>query len=125
MCGWVAKSAAWNRIRLPIPNALGTFTFNGYTTSDFTTQGLPVAGTGFDFADFLLGLPQATSVRFGTDEQLFSNLGRGRIRAGRLACPPSPYAERWTCAMNISSRSRKNSAICPTFRLALASPPPE
>jgi Carboxypeptidase regulatory-like domain len=48
------------------PNARGTFTFNGYTTSDFTTAGLPVAGTGFDFADFLLGLPQATSERFGT-----------------------------------------------------------
>ncbi|HUI40822.1 MAG TPA: hypothetical protein VL523_02520, partial [Terriglobia bacterium] len=48
------------------PNARGTFTFNGYTTSDFTAGGLPVAGTGFDFADFLLGLPQSTSVRFGT-----------------------------------------------------------
>lgn len=53
------------------PNARGTFTFNGYTTSDFTTQGLPVAGTGFDFADFLLGLPQATSVRFGTASNYF------------------------------------------------------
>ena len=48
------------------PDARGTFTFNGYTTSDFTANGQPVAGTGFDFADFLLGLPQATSVRFGT-----------------------------------------------------------
>jgi len=53
------------------PGARGTFTFNGYTTSDFTSQGLPVAGTGFDFADFLLGLPQATSVRFGTDSNYF------------------------------------------------------
>ena len=48
------------------PNARGTFTFSGYTTSDYTANGLPVAGTGFDFADFLLGLPQATSERFGT-----------------------------------------------------------
>jgi len=53
------------------PNARGTFTFNGYTTSDFNAQGLPVAGTGFDFADFLLGLPQATSVRFGTASNYF------------------------------------------------------
>jgi Carboxypeptidase regulatory-like domain len=48
------------------PDARGTFVFNGYTTSDFTANGQPVPGTGFDFADFLLGLPQATSVRFGT-----------------------------------------------------------
>jgi hypothetical protein len=54
------------RNSLTDPNARGTFTFSGYTTSDFTSQGLPVPHTGFDFADFLLGLPQTTSVRFGT-----------------------------------------------------------
>jgi len=48
------------------PNARGTFNFSGYTTSDFS-GGFPVPGTGFDFADFLLGLPQTTSVRFGID----------------------------------------------------------
>jgi hypothetical protein len=53
------------------PDARGTFTFNGYTTSDFTPAGLPVAGTGFDFADFLLGLPQATSSRFGVASNYF------------------------------------------------------
>ena len=46
------------------PNALGTFSFTGYSTSNFS-NGYPVAGTGYDFADFLLGLPQTTSVRFG------------------------------------------------------------
>jgi hypothetical protein len=53
------------------PNARGTFTFSGYTTSDFTTNGLPVPNTGFDFADFLLGLPQSTSVRFGESANYF------------------------------------------------------
>jgi carboxypeptidase family protein len=53
------------------PDARGTFTFSGFTTSDFTAQGFPVPGTGFDFADFLLGLPQATSVRFGTSSNYF------------------------------------------------------
>jgi len=53
------------------PNARGTFTFSGYTTSDFNTNGLPVANTGFDFADFLLGLPQTTSVRFGDTSNYF------------------------------------------------------
>ncbi len=47
------------------PDAAGSFSFTGYTTSDFTTQGTPVAGSGYDFADFLLGLPQTTSERFG------------------------------------------------------------
>ncbi|MGA2984442.1 MAG: carboxypeptidase-like regulatory domain-containing protein [Terriglobia bacterium] len=46
------------------PNARGTFSFTGYSTSEFS-NGYPVAGTGYDFADFLLGLPQTTSVRFG------------------------------------------------------------
>jgi hypothetical protein len=53
------------------PNARGTFEFSGYTTSDFNTNGLPVANTGFDFADFLLGLPQTTSVRFGDTSNYF------------------------------------------------------
>ena len=47
------------------PNARGTFTFTGAETSALGAQGLPVAGTGLDFADFLLGLPQITTVRFG------------------------------------------------------------
>jgi len=46
------------------PNARGTFSFTGYNTSEFSGE-FPLPGTGFDFADFLLGLPQATSVRFG------------------------------------------------------------
>jgi len=53
------------------PNARGTFEFSGYTTSDFSPNGLPVASTGFDFADFLLGLPQTTSVRFGDTSNYF------------------------------------------------------
>jgi len=46
------------------PNAEGTFSFTGYSTSNFN-NGFPVPGTGFDFADFLLGRPQTTSVRYG------------------------------------------------------------
>jgi hypothetical protein len=57
-------------------NARGTFTFTGYNTSELapTTPGQPAAqvpGTGFDFADFLLGLPQTTSVQFGQDNYHF------------------------------------------------------
>jgi len=41
-------------------NPRGSFVFTGLNTSQ---SGQP--GTGFDFADFLLGLPQQTSVQFG------------------------------------------------------------
>lgn len=47
------------------PDAEGSFSFTGYGTSNFTAQGSPIAGTGYDFADFLLGVPQTTSERFG------------------------------------------------------------
>jgi hypothetical protein len=46
-------------------DARGSFVFGGQATSAFNAQGQPIAGTGFDFADFLLGLPQSSSVRFG------------------------------------------------------------
>ena len=57
-------------------NARGSFTFTGYNTSEFaaTQPGQPaqqVPGTGFDFADFLLGFPQTTSVQFGQDSYHF------------------------------------------------------
>jgi trimeric autotransporter adhesin len=47
-------------------NAEGSFVFTGFATSQYapaTTQ--PVANTGYDFADFLLGFPQQTSLQFG------------------------------------------------------------
>ncbi len=52
-------------------NARGTFTFSGIATSAFNSSGQPTPGTGFDFADFLLGLPQASSVQFGADSTYF------------------------------------------------------
>ena len=33
----------------------------------------PVAGTGYDFADFLLGLPQQTSEQFGESDHFRGN----------------------------------------------------
>jgi len=48
-------------------NARGSFSFSGLLTSELNSSGQPVSGTGYDFADFLLGLPQSSSVRFGTE----------------------------------------------------------
>jgi len=52
-------------------NARGTFNFSGTATSGFDANGQPVNGTGFDFADFLLGLPQSSSIRFGGTSTYF------------------------------------------------------
>jgi hypothetical protein len=45
-------------------NGRGTFNFNGEATSETGTNELPVQGTGSDFADFLLGLPQSASIQY-------------------------------------------------------------
>ena len=42
----------------------GTFIFTGAATSQLV-NGAAVPGTGYDFADFLLGLPQQTAVQYG------------------------------------------------------------
>ncbi len=46
-------------------NSRGTFQFSGLATSDFDAKGNPLSATGLDFADFLLGLAQETSRRYG------------------------------------------------------------
>jgi hypothetical protein len=51
-------------------NARGSFTFTGVNTAE-TVNGKAVPGTGYDFADFLLGLPQLTSVQFGDNNYHF------------------------------------------------------
>jgi hypothetical protein len=47
-------------------NGRGTFTFNGSSTAQMV-NGAVVPNTGYDFADFLLGLPQNDSVYYGAD----------------------------------------------------------
>ena len=58
---------------LAYPNARGSFSFSGLLTSQINANGQPTANTGFDFADFLLGLPQSSSLRLGD----FNNYFRG------------------------------------------------
>jgi len=52
-------------------NGRGTFTFSGLSTSNFDANGLPIAKTGWDLADFLLGRPQSSSIRYGSSSQYF------------------------------------------------------
>ncbi len=52
-------------------NGRGTFTFTGLATSAFDANGFPVQGTGYDLADFLLGFPQSSSIRYGDSNTYF------------------------------------------------------
>jgi len=70
-------------------NARGTFTFTGLATSALDDRKQPLPNTGLDFADFLLGLPQSSSIRFGASNTYFrSSVASGfvmedwRLRSG-------------------------------------------
>lgn len=52
-------------------NPRGTFVFTGALTAAQGPGG-PVQGTGYDFADFLLGLPQQTSIQFSPNSYQFT-----------------------------------------------------
>ena len=56
------------------PNGRGTFVFSGSATSLFDASGSSIPGTGYDLADFLLGLPQSTSIRYGSDNTYFRGI---------------------------------------------------
>ncbi len=47
------------------PSPRGNFVFTGLMTSQLDSNGFPVPNTGFDFADYLLGLPQNSTVGYG------------------------------------------------------------
>jgi trimeric autotransporter adhesin len=53
-------------------NPRGSFVFTGLNTSQIIA-GQPADGTGYDFADFLLGLPQQTSEQFGQNDHFHGN----------------------------------------------------
>ncbi|MGA2118611.1 MAG: hypothetical protein ABSH56_28120, partial [Bryobacteraceae bacterium] len=46
-------------------NSRGSFAFSGALTSGYDASGAILPNTGFDFADFLLGYPQTSSLRTG------------------------------------------------------------
>jgi trimeric autotransporter adhesin len=52
-------------------NGRGSFSFSGIATSAFNAQGQAVNNTGYDFADFLLGFPQSSSIGFGDTSNYF------------------------------------------------------
>lgn len=87
-------------------NARGTFTFSGLLTSNFDSAGNPLASTGFDWADLLLGLPQATSIRYGSNNTYF-----------RYTALNGFFQDNW--------RARRNLTLSLGVRYELATPPHE
>jgi hypothetical protein len=51
-------------------NGRGSFNFTGEATSELL-NGVAVMGTGFDFADFLLGQPQSASIQYSDTSMYF------------------------------------------------------
>lgn len=52
-------------------NGRGTYNFTGLSTSEFNGDGVPISNTGYDLADFLLGFPQSSSIRYGDSSIYF------------------------------------------------------
>jgi len=74
---------------LSYANSRGSYSFGGLMTSQIDTNGNVIAGTGFDFADFLLGYPQQISLRSGNANNYFRGWATNafamddwRVRAG-------------------------------------------
>ena len=55
-------------------NGRGTYTFNGSVTS-YLVGGVAQANTGYDLADFLLGSPATSSIRYGNPDKYFRGSG--------------------------------------------------
>jgi trimeric autotransporter adhesin len=55
-------------------NGRGTWTFNSAATS-YRIDGAAQTGTGYDLADFLLGVPTTSSIRYGNPDKYFRNSG--------------------------------------------------
>lgn len=55
-------------------NGRGSYTFTGAATS-LLVNGVPATGTGYDLADFLLGVPATSSIRFGNTDKYFRGSG--------------------------------------------------
>ena len=55
-------------------NGRGTYAFNGFVTS-YLVNGVAQSNTGYDLADFLLGSPATSSIRYGNPDKYFGSSG--------------------------------------------------
>lgn len=69
--GWGAQWSKAMTNSLTDSNGRGEFIFSGLSTSNFDANGQPIAKTGWDLADFLLGRPDSASIRYGASSQYY------------------------------------------------------
>jgi hypothetical protein len=55
-------------------NGRGSFSFSGLSTAQYL-NGVATANTGYDFADFLLGLPETNAIRYGDTSTYYRSNG--------------------------------------------------
>lgn len=70
----ISLGAGYTRADMSIrtdSNGRGTFNFTGLATSQLNAAGAPQTGTGYDLADFLLGLPQSSSIAYSQFDDYF------------------------------------------------------
>ncbi len=64
----IGGEVGWNRWNLlSNPEGTGTLVFAGVATSTYQ-RGMPMVGTGYDLADFLLGLAQSSRIQYGNSD---------------------------------------------------------
>ena len=64
----IGGEVSWNRLnQLANPDGAGSQTFAGIATSLYRND-QPLAGTGYDFADFLLGFAQSSRIQYGNSD---------------------------------------------------------
>ena len=103
-------------------NARGSYIFTGAATAELM-NGAPVAGTGSDLADFLLGLPQQAAIQYSAGTYYFRQnswdlfaqdewriRGNFSINAGLRYEYVSPFSEKYDRLVNL--------AIAPDFTAA-------
>jgi hypothetical protein len=62
----------WNQLNTHTDqNGRGSDSFTGLLTSGFNSSGQPIPNTGWDLADFLLGLPHSSSIQYGGSDTYF------------------------------------------------------
>ena len=67
----VSFGGDWRKLQFNLlsqQDARGSFTFTGASTQA-SVNGVPMAGTGSDFAGFLLGIPDTSSIAFGNADK--------------------------------------------------------